>query len=354
MTIPDTLFVTDQQRWHAVQNRDTAADAAFLYGVQTTGIYCRPTCSSRLPIRENVQYFSGTTDAETAGFRACKRCKPKATSPRQSKVEIMIRACQLIEEAETPPTLETLATTLGLSPSHFHRQFKTVVGVTPKEFAAALRARRVKEGLADGASVTQSLYDAGFNASSRFYEEAPQRLGMNPKIYKNGATGQTIAYTVAESSLGWITVATTHQGVCAIEFGDTPEALVETLYTRFPKATLKQDEPAFTVWVSEVLAYIETPHEGLDLPLDIQGTAFQQRVWKALQHIPTGTTWSYARVAEQIGKPKAVRAVATACASNKIALAIPCHRVVRSDGSLGGYRWGTDRKRDLLQREAQK
>jgi AraC family transcriptional regulator of adaptative response/methylated-DNA-[protein]-cysteine methyltransferase len=300
-----------------------------------------------------VAFFSSCEDAELAGFRACKRCKPKDSSAFGLDAEAVMRVCRLIEAAEEPPALKDLAATVGLSQFHFHRLFKQVVGVTPKEYSAAQRMRRLQDGLHQGASVTQAIYDAGFGSSSRFYESAVDMLGMTPSKYKNGADGLEIRFAIAQSFLGWVLVAATEQGICAIDFGETSQVLAQQLRVRFPKAQLRDNDPTFATWIAQVTAFIEAPRRGLDLPLDIQGTAFQRRVWKALQEIPPGKTESYTEVAERIGSPTAARAVARACASNTIAIAIPCHRVVRSNGDLSGYRWGIERKRALLAREAE-
>lgn len=345
-------FTTDLQRWRAVQGRDTHAEGTFFYAVKTTGIYCHPTCAARLPKRENVVFFAHREDAETAGFRPCKRCTPDVAPPSTARSALLARACQLIKDAENPLPLGELAAAVGLSPAHLHRVFKAGVGVTPKRYAAALRDRRMQENLASGAPVTAALYDAGFGASSRFYEGADKRLGMSATDYRKGAAGLTIRYAHAETSLGWLIVAATERGVCAAEFGETPAALLSGLQERFFGAELCPDA-TLNGWLERVLEAVETPGRTLDLPLDIQGTAFQQQVWRALQSIPSGETRSYTEVAERIGRPAAVRAVARACASNGVAVAVPCHRVVRSDGESGGYRWGAARKRELLSREAQ-
>lgn len=346
------LFSTDALRWNALTNRDRHADGAFVYAVKTTGIYCRPACASRLPNRHNVQFFPTCTEAEQAGFRACKRCQPDVTSPRDEQVQLITRICKLIETSETSLSLNELATVAGLSQYHFQRLFKEVVGVTPKAYTIAQREQRMRDKLQQGASVTQTIYDAGFSTNSQFYAGATDMLGMAPSHYKAGATNIKIRFAIEQSFLGWVLVAATDRGICAIDFDDTPAALTKQLQARFPHAQLQNPDPTFSNWVAQVIAFIETPDRGLNLPLDIQGTAFQQRVWKALQTIPPGTTVSYTEVAKQIDRPTAVRAVATACAANTLAVAIPCHRVVRSNGDLSGYRWGIERKRALLEREA--
>ncbi|MBM0741293.1 bifunctional DNA-binding transcriptional regulator/O6-methylguanine-DNA methyltransferase Ada [Phormidium sp. CLA17] len=346
------LFSTDALRWDAVASRDRQADETFFYAVTTTGVYCRPACASRLPNRQNVRFFQTCTEAEQAGFRPCKRCQPNAMSPREEQVQLIAKICTLIETSEESLSLNELAVTAGLSPYHFQRLFKEIVGVTPKRYAIAQREQRVRDSLQQVTSVTQAIYNAGFSTSSQFYAGASDKLGMAASQYKAGATNIEIRFAIAQSFLGLVLVAATERGVCAIEFGDTPEMLTERLKTRFPNAQVQESDPTFSNWVAQVIGLIETPDRGLNLPLDIQGTAFQQRVWQALQTIPPGTTVSYADVAKQINQPTAVRAVATACAANTLAIAIPCHRVVRSNGDLSGYRWGIERKRALLEREA--
>jgi AraC family transcriptional regulator of adaptative response/methylated-DNA-[protein]-cysteine methyltransferase len=343
-------FSTDQQRWDAVLRRNREADGVFVCAVRTTGVYCRPSCPSRRPRRENVSFYAHCADAERAGYRSCKRCTPKA--PRTDVPDAVVRACRLIEEAAEPPALDELAGAVGLSPFYFHRLFTRVVGVTPKGYAAARRVRRFQEGLLRGKDVTTAIYDAGFGSSSRCYERASGVLGMTPTEYRNGGAGNLIRYAVAECSLGWVLVAATDRGVSAIEFGDTKAALREGLEARFPAAELCGDDPDFAGWVAEVLSLIESPGRSPDLPLDVRGTAFQRRVWEALRAIPCGSTATYAEIAKRIGAPTAVRAVARACAANPVAVAVPCHRVIGKDGGLHGYRWGIARKRALLKREA--
>lgn len=345
-------FATDAQRWDAVEKRDAAADGQFVYSVRTTGVYCRPSCPSRQALRQNVRFHANRTEAEAAGFRACKRCRPNEAGPAAGHAAAVARACRMIESAETPPDLETLARTAGMSRFHFHRVFKTVTGVTPKAYATAHRARQLRERLPGSASVTAAVYDAGFNSSARFYAKSGEALGMQPARFRSGGKDTRIRFAVGECSLGSILVAATGKGVCAIAIGDDPDALARELQDRFPRAELMGGDEAFEQWVAKVVGFVEAPGIGLDLPLDVRGSAFQLRVWQALRDIPTGSTLSYTQVAQHIGAPKAVRAVAGACAANVLAVAIPCHRVLRSDGSISGYRWGVERKRALLERES--
>ena len=296
-------------------------------------------------------FHATCAEAERAGFRPCKRCRPNAPALAEAHATVVARACRLIEQAEEPPTLDDLAQAAGMSRFHFHRVFKAVTGVTPKTYIAGDRAKRVREGLASRETVTQAIYGAGFNSNGRFYAAAPGLLGMTPTQFRSGGDGNVIRFAVGECSLGAILVAATNKGVCAIEFGDDPEALVRALQDRFPKAQLLGGDEAFERLVAKVVGFVEAPAQGLDLPLDIRGTAFQQRVWKAIRNVPAGATASYRDLAKRLGAPKAVRAVAQACAANGIAVAIPCHRVVRTDGSTSGYRWGVARKRALLARE---
>jgi AraC family transcriptional regulator, regulatory protein of adaptative response / methylated-DNA-[protein]-cysteine methyltransferase len=339
-------------RWAAICQRQASADGTFWYGVKTTGIYCRPTCASRQPKPANVVYFDSCRAAEAAGFRPCKRCQPQTDSPQQQQTAAIAAICQRIEQSATDLTLAEMAAIVGLSPAHFQRLFKRIVGVTPKAYTIAQRQQRVRTELQEGTSVTQAIYDAGFATSSRFYEQSAQILGMTPTNYQRGAKGIAMQFAVQPTSLGWVLVAATAQGICAISLDDSAEALTLQLQQQFPGAQIVPSDDRFADWVAQVVALIEAPQQGLSLPLDIQGTAFQHRVWQALQTIPPGATLSYSAVAQQIGQPQAVRAVARACASNKLAVAIPCHRVVGSDGALKGYRWGSDRKRILLDRES--
>jgi AraC family transcriptional regulator, regulatory protein of adaptative response / methylated-DNA-[protein]-cysteine methyltransferase len=345
-------FRNDDERWEAVCRRDRAADGALYYAVRTTGVYCRPSCSSRQPRRENVEFHATPAAAEAAGFRPCKRCKPTAQGLAERHAAVVAKACRLIEQAEELPSLDDLARGAGLSPFHFHRVFKSVTGVTPKAYADAHRGRRVRDELKSAGTVTEAIYGAGFNSNARFYESSDDLLGMTPSEFRDDGAGATIRFAVGECSLGSILVAATDKGVCAIQFGDDPDALVRNLQDAFSKAKLVGGDAAFEQLVAKVVGFIEAPQHGLDLPLHVRGTAFQQKVWRALRKIRPGTTASYAAIAERIGEPKAVRAVAQACGSNPVAVAIPCHRVVRRDGALSGYRWGVERKRALLEREA--
>lgn len=344
-------FDGDDARWVAFSAADKAADGRFVTAVKTTGIYCRPSCPAKRAKRENVRFYDSGDEAEAAGFRACKRCRPNEASRDAVQAAAVERACRLIDEAETAPSLDALSRAIGLSPYHFHRIFKRITGVTPKAYADARLADRLASGLRVARTVTEAVYDAGYNASSRFYASANQRLGMTPSAYRKGGAGAAIRFAVAECSLGAILVAATAKGVCAIMMGDDPDALVRTLQDRFPKAELTGGDRGFDRLVAKVVGLAETPGQSIDLPLDIHGTAFQQRVWEALKAIPAGTTATYKEIAQAIGEPSAARAVALACGANPVALAIPCHRVVRSDGSLSGYHWGVERKRDLLTKE---
>ncbi|QZO02550.1 bifunctional DNA-binding transcriptional regulator/O6-methylguanine-DNA methyltransferase Ada [Chenggangzhangella methanolivorans] len=337
-------------RWRAVVERDAAQDGRFVYSVRTTGVYCRPSCASRRAKRENVAFHATTEAAEAAGFRACKRCRPKEAGGRHA--DKIARACRMIEQADEPPTLDRLAEAAGLSAFHFHRAFKAATGLTPKAYADAVRAGRVRENLGKAQeNVTSTIYASGFNSNGRFYESADRMLGMTPGAYRDGGRDAEIRFAIAECSLGSILVAASQRGVCAILLGDDPDALARALQDRFPKAELIGGEPAFEALVAQVIGFVEAPGVGLDLPLDIRGTAFQQRVWTALRDVPMGETVSYAELARRMGEPKAARAVGMACGANMIAVAIPCHRVVRADGGLSGYRWGAERKQALIDRE---
>jgi len=345
-------FSSDRERWIAVTNRDPNADDNFYYSVRTTGVYCRPSCAFRPVQRENVAFHNTCEDAERAGFRPCMRCKPNKPPLAERHAATVAKICRLIESAEKAPKLDELAETAGMSRSYFHHLFKSITGVTPKAYAMAHQAQRVRDALPASGSVTEAIYDAGFNSNGRFYATSEAVLGMAPAKYRAGGTGASICFAAAGCSLGSILVATTDKGVCAILLGDDADALVRNLQDRFPKAQLIGGDKDCEQLAAKVVGFVEAPAFGLDLPLDVRGTAFQQRVWQALREIPAGETASYSTIAERIGSPKAVRAVAQACALNTIAVAIPCHRVVRNDGGLSGYRWGVERKRALLEREA--
>lgn len=339
-------------RWAAVLARSAAADGSFWYSVVSTGVYCRPSCAARTPRPENVRFHASCADAETAGFRPCQRCKPLQPSALAHHAELVTQACRILE-AEGATPLSALAARVGLSGSHLHRIFKQATGLTPKAYAAAQREQRVRSALGQATdSVTEAIYEAGYQSSSRFYEKSAQVLGMTPTRYRAGGAAQRIRFAVGQCSLGAILVAHSGQGLCAILLGDDPDALVRDLQDRFAQAQLVGGDADYEALVAQVVAFVEAPGLGLALPLDVQGTAFQQRVWQALRSIPPGQTASYAEIAARIGAPAATRAVAQACGANALAVAIPCHRVVRSDGALSGYRWGVERKRALLHREA--
>jgi AraC family transcriptional regulator of adaptative response/methylated-DNA-[protein]-cysteine methyltransferase len=339
-------------RWAVVVARDAKADGRFYYSVKTTGVYCRPSCASRLARPENVRFHKTREDAEAAGFRPCKRCKPDQSSQAEQYAAKVIKACRIIEESESAPSLGDLAKRVGVSAYHFHRVFKQITGLTPRGYATAHREKKIREELGRGGTVTDAIFDAGYNSNGRFYEKSNEVLGMTPTNYRAGGANTKIRFAIGESTLGAILVAQSDLGVCAILMGDDPDELARDLQDRFPRADLIGGDGKFERLVARVVGFVEAPGIGLDLPLDVRGTAFQQRVWQALREIPAGKTRSYSEIANRIGAPKAVRAVAQACAANSLAIAIPCHRVVRSDGGLSGYRWGVERKRALLQKEA--
>lgn len=344
-------FADDASRWRAIRHRDPVADDEFYYSVRTTGVYCRPSCPSRLANQANVRFHATRGDAERAGFRPCRRCRPDEPRLAERRRNAVERACRLIESAADLPTLPELAAAVSMSPHHFHRLFRALTGVTPRAYAASTRARRVRGELSNGKSVTEAIYGAGFNSSGRFYESAARELGMTPTSFRNGGAGVSIRFAVGESSLGRVLVAATEKGLCAIFLGDDPDTLARELRDRFPKARIRAGDESFSRRVARVVGLVENPAAGVDLALDIRGTAFQIRVWDALRRIPAGKTASYTEVARWIGRPTAARAVAAACAANPVAVAIPCHRVVRTDESLSGYRWGVKRKAELLKRE---
>jgi AraC family transcriptional regulator, regulatory protein of adaptative response / methylated-DNA-[protein]-cysteine methyltransferase len=339
-------------RWASVLARSSAADGTFFYSVRTTGVYCRPSCASRRARAENVRFHATREKAEAAGFRPCKRCKPDRPALAEQHAAMVTRACRIIETAPSLPNLQRLAGQVGMSPFHFHRVFKATTGLTPRAYAAAHRGKRIRKELGRTPTVTAAIYESGYSSNGRFYGESHEVLGMTPTSYRSGGVNEEIRFAVGECSLGSILVAKSQRGVCAILLGDDPDFLLRNLQDRFPRATLIGGDSEFEGLVSQVVGLVESPALGLDLPLDVRGTAFQQRVWGALRRIPAGSTLSYSQLAGRIGAPKAVRAVAQACGANPLAVAIPCHRVVRNDGGLSGYRWGVERKRALLQREA--
>ncbi|VIO69691.1 Bifunctional transcriptional activator/DNA repair enzyme Ada [Bradyrhizobium ivorense] len=346
------LSVAADPRWARIAARDRTADGAFWYSVATTGVYCRPSCPSRTANPKNVQLHDTLASAKATGFRPCRRCNPNGPSIEAENAALVVKACRLVEQCEEEPSLEELADAVCLSPSYFHRMFKAATGLTPKGYAAACRASKVRESLASGHSVTAAIYDAGFNSSGRFYEKSTGMLGMTPSHYRAGGANEEIKFAIGQTYLGAILVASSTKGVAAILLGDDAEALLRELQDRFPNARLIGADREYEAIVARVVGFVEAPRLGLDLPLDVRGTAFQQRVWQALRDIPVGATVTYAELAQRIGSCKSVRAVAGACAVNKLAVAIPCHRVIRTDGSVSGYAWGVERKRALLDREA--
>ena len=349
----DDRVMQDSRRWQAVSTNNAAADGAFLYGVRTTGVYCRPSCRSRTPRRENVCYFEDSAAALAAGFRPCKRCRPDRVQGSDSVDARVIKACRYIAARQDPPRLDEIAAAVCLTPFHFQRLFKRELGVTPAAYANAERRRRLHAHLAAGETVTSSALAAGYGSAEHLHAQSQSALGMTPGAFRAGAPDQVIRFALGECCLGTVLVAGSERGICAISLGDTPEQLLSELEARFGQARLIGDDSMFASYVAQVVGFVTAPGSQLArLPLDIRGTVFQQRVWQALMHIPPGQTTSYAEIAARLGSPRAVRAVAGACAANKLALAIPCHRVVRSDGGLSGYRWGIERKRRLIDAEA--
>jgi AraC family transcriptional regulator, regulatory protein of adaptative response / methylated-DNA-[protein]-cysteine methyltransferase len=347
-----TIATENDPRWARVKAKDKSADGVFWYSVATTGVYCRPSCASRAANPINVRFHERLQDARAAGFRPCKRCNPEGASLDAKNAALVVKACKLIEAASgDAPSLDELAAAVKLSPSYFYRLFKASTGLTPKAYAAAHRSSRVRQELQRAASITQAIYDAGYNSNGRFYENSAGILGMTPTQFRNGAADEEIHFAVGQCSLGAILVASSKVGVVSILLGEEPGALVRSLQDRFPKAAIVGADQGYEQLIAKVVGSVESPRTNLELPLDVRGTAFQQRVWQALREIPLGETATYSEVARRIGSPKAVRAVAGACAANNIALAIPCHRVIRNDGALSGYRWGVERKRTLLKRE---
>ena len=343
--------VADDPRWTRILLRDKSADDHLWYSVSTTGVYCRPSCPSRTANPRNVQLHDTLQSARATGFRPCRRCNPDGPSIESENAALVAKACRMIEESEEEPRLSGLADAVGRSPSYFHRVFKAATGLTPKDYAAAHRAKKVRQELAHGNTITETIYEAGFNSSGRFYEKATDMLGMTPSQYRAGGINAEIRFAVGQTSLGAILVASSTKGVASILLGDDPDELVRNLQDRFPKACLIGADRNYEALVARVVGLVEAPGIGLDLPLDVRGTAFEQRVWQALRDIPIGKTASYVEIARRIGAPKSARAVAAACAGNNLAVAIPCHRVVRNNGTLSGYAWGIERKQELLDRE---
>lgn len=357
-----TLLNENEARWRSVHARDRAADGAFVYAVRSTGIYCRPSCPSRKPRREQVIFFPLPEAAEQHGFRACQRCKPRSVDvdARDPRIEVVAQVCRNIEtqiaggsdsEAEISLTLASLSAPLRMSPHQLERAFRRVMGITPRQYADAQRMRCVKSRLRKGDDVTTALYDAGFGSSSRLYERAPSQLGMTPATYREGGTGMNINYTIVNSPLGRLLVGATDRGVSAVYLGETDAHLEAALKREYPRAEIRRDRGGLDMWVSKILDHLRGREPDLNLPTDVQATAFQRRVWEELRRIPYGSTKTYSEVARAIGRPAAVRAVARACATNPVSVVVPCHRVVREDGRLAGYRWGVDRKRTLLEKE---
>lgn len=344
--------VSDESRWQAVETRDNRADEQFVFAVKTTGICCRPSCSARHPLRKNVLFFENVAAAVDAGFRPCKRCQPDKPAPEQQRIDRITEACRILEASSEPIVLAELAARVAMSPFHFHRLFKLVTGLTPHAWQKALRAKRLREQLNEGEGVTRAVFEAGYQSGSNFYQQANEVLGMTAKQYRQGGARATIQFVVGSCRLGEFLVAQSERGICAILLGNDGQSLIHELETSFPNSSLDVGDESFARRVAQVVSVLEHPGQQVALPLDIQGTAFQQQVWQALREIPAGQTASYSDIAQRIGKPQAVRAVAGACAANKLAVVIPCHRVVRNDGALSGYRWGVDRKRQLLEIEA--
>jgi AraC family transcriptional regulator, regulatory protein of adaptative response / methylated-DNA-[protein]-cysteine methyltransferase len=339
-------------RWRAVSERDARFDNAFVFGVRSTGVFCKPSCPARRPRRENVSFFDSSADAASAGFRACRRCLPERSNALDPQVRMVTRACRLIaENADAPPSLTALGELLKVSPHHFQRTFKSIVGVTPRRYAEALRLERFKAQVKEGRDVTDALYEAGYGSSSRLYEKAPSQLGMTPATYQKGGRGMSISYTIVSCELGRLLVAATERGLCAVAFGDDDDKLAADLMAEYPAAKVGRGGDALSASVAALLAHLGGKESRLDLPLDLRTTAFRLRVWEELRRIPYGETRTYGEVAAAIGQPTATRAVASTCAANPVALVTPCHRVVREGGALSGYRWGVERKRRLLERE---
>jgi AraC family transcriptional regulator, regulatory protein of adaptative response / methylated-DNA-[protein]-cysteine methyltransferase len=345
----------EENYWQAVLARDSRSNGTFVYAVRSTGIYCNPSCPSRRPQRDQVIFFPAPEAAEQAGFRPCRRCRPEETARLESQVELVRRACRYIEKnLDSPASLASLSAQVHLSPYHLQRIFKRIMGITPRQYAEACRLGRLKAQLKDGEPVTRALYDVGYGSSSRLYERAPSQLGMTPTVYRRGGPGMHINYTIVDCALGRLLVAATAKGICAVSLGDSDTVLESALFSEYPAAEITRDGDGVSLrqWVNALVSHLNGQQPHIDLPLDVQATAFQWRVWQELQAIPYGSTRSYSQIAQALGQPRATRAVAHACATNPVSLVIPCHRVVREDGTLGGYRWGLERKQQLLEQEA--
>jgi AraC family transcriptional regulator, regulatory protein of adaptative response / methylated-DNA-[protein]-cysteine methyltransferase len=348
--------MNEQQYWSAVETRDASQDGSFFYGVLTTGVYCRPSCRSRLPLRRNVRFYRTAADAERDGLRPCKRCRPLAASADEDTVKKIRELCRHIEAHSSEPLpLQTLARQVHLSPHHLQRTFKAVLGVTPREYVEACRIAALKRGLRGDGAVTDAIYAAGFGSASRVYERVKTRLGMTPKQYRAGAEGVQISYGVSDTPLGLLMIGATDRGLCFVQFGASEAGMRAQLEAEYPGAAISKmnasADETFATWMTMLREHLSGLRVSLDIPVDLRGTAFQMRVWNYLLKIPYGEVQSYSEVAAAIGKPNAVRAVASACAANRVALLVPCHRVIRGDGGLGGYRWGIERKRVLIDRE---
>jgi AraC family transcriptional regulator of adaptative response/methylated-DNA-[protein]-cysteine methyltransferase len=344
-------MLDQEECWVAVRGHDASQNGQWVYSVKTTGVYCRPGCASRQPLRKNVAFYATNEAAEAAGFRPCKRCRPNEGSSAERHIAAVERACALIRSRDTLPNLEELASAAGISRYHFHRVFKQITGATPRDWGKAHRLGRFADRLDAGENVAEAVYGAGFGASSRAYEAAPSGLGMTPAARRHGGRGETIRFTTVKTALGWALIAATERGICMTALGDDKAPLEADLRRRFPAALIWPADAKLAGWAERIVRFITAPGEQPDLPLDIRGTAFQARVWRALQKVPPGKTATYTEIAQALGQPKAVRAVAAACAANKLALLVPCHRIVRQDGDLAGYRWGIERKRALLTAE---
>ncbi len=353
------VAMNNPELWSAVLSRDASRDGSFVFAVRSTGIYCRPSCPARRPRREQVSFFQVPEAAEQAGFRACRRCHPRRARANDPQVELVRQICHAIDEHdEEPLTLKTLSAETGISAHHLQRTFKEIMGVTPRQYAESRRLNQFKSKVKSSASVTEAMYEAGYGSSRSLYERSAARLGMTPATYGHGGRGMRIIYTIADCSLGRVLVAATARGVCSVALGDSDSQLIESLFAEYPNASIDSQDtlisPSLNLWLNQVLEQLKGKSSRLDLPLDLQATAFQLRVWEELQRIPFGSTRSYQEIAAAIGNPKAVRAVAGACASNQVAVVIPCHRVIRENAGLGGYRWGLERKRKLLENEQQR